>query len=72
MNRFNSTEEVEFNEEAMHQGREARIYGFKENDPEANPYCDRKTSWLYKSFIAGWADADMDVANGLIKPSKGR
>ena len=61
MDRFDSTEDFIFHEEAMSQGRLARMDGFPEN---SNPYLSSPdqlpTSWLSRSWLAGWSDADMD------------
>ena len=61
MDRFSSTEEVEFNAHAMSEGRLARMDGHKLADnPYKNQYDPTFENWLYKSWKAGWVDADMD------------
>jgi hypothetical protein len=66
--RFDSREpEIKWNKEAESQGREARLLGFQQNDPAANPYHELGSGhWLYQSFAAGWCDTDMDMMNGIV------
>jgi len=60
IDRFSSKEDPEeFNEEAMEEGRIARIHGFKKL--ARNFYLPR--SFMWKSFNAGWSDVDMDELN---------
>lgn len=59
ISRFSDFEDLEFNQEAFMQGFSHRTSGHGIN--EGNPY--EKESWLYKSFRAGWCDADMCILN---------
>jgi hypothetical protein len=66
MDRFSSTEELEFNRAAFDAGAEARIvHGCSFADMmRNNPYIRGRAAenpWLDKSFRAGWADADQDL-----------
>lgn len=61
--RFNSKENVEWNSEAESQGRLARMDGFPLSvNPYKNPYDKYHENWFFKSWAAGWVDADMDPA----------
>lgn len=61
MNRFNSTEEVGWDTKAEFEGRLARMGGFPLSvNPYTNPYHPAFQNWFYKSWVAGWCDADMD------------
>jgi len=57
MDRFNSNEEISFHPEAESQGRIARLNGYKME--KSNPY--QINTWEWKSFNAGWADADQGI-----------
>jgi len=57
--RFHSGEEVEWHPEAFSQGMEACMRGFSYSDRGCNPYTENREGWMYKSFVAGWTDADM-------------
>ena len=57
MDRFNSHEEIEFHSEAENNGVEARLSG---KPMSSNPYDPLLDNWLYRSWNAGWCDADMD------------
>jgi len=57
MDRFNSNEEVEFHPEAESKGYEARLLGRSLSE---NPYDPVLDTWLFRSWSAGWCDADMD------------
>jgi len=50
---------LEFNEVTYDDGWFSRNQGFDRVD---NPY--RKGSWAWKSWMAGWSDADMDYCQG--------
>lgn len=54
MDRFNSTDKIDWCEEPFIQGIEARNLGF---DIISQNYFD-PGSWPWKSFRAGWADED--------------
>lgn len=56
MDRFSSKEEVRYHPEAESQGRLARLDGWRLGE---NPFLHQ--SWLWKSWNAGWADADQDT-----------
>lgn len=59
--------EPRWHPEAESQGREARLLGFKQDDRAANPYVKYgRNHWMYRSFVAGWCDADQDVAAGVV------
>lgn len=55
MDRFNSSEEIQFNKTGLSEGRLARLDG---KPLSSNPY--PLDTWLFKSFVAGWCDMDMD------------
>jgi hypothetical protein len=57
MERFNSSEDIEFDPTAFKAGSDARPAGAKMDDHTANPYVGRGNSdFLYRSFCAGYAD----------------
>ena len=56
--RFSSAEDYEWHPECFSQGFRARLDGHK---IQANPYHFAYASHAYKSWNAGWADADMDA-----------
>ena len=61
--RFSSHEETTFHPEAESQGRVARLVGF--DALSQNPY--PSGSRMFHSFMAGWADADQDIAAGNVR-----
>jgi hypothetical protein len=54
--RFSSQEEPEFNPTAYGYGEAARMDGLS---IDSNPY--QRDTWAWKSFRAGWSDADMNA-----------
>ena len=63
MDRFNSQEDVKWDPAAELKGMKARLDGF--DMTLKNPYIIG--TWAWKSFNAGWADADMDPDNSITK-----
>lgn len=56
MDRFSGYEDMEFHPEGESQGRMARLFG---EPMKNNPHTPG--GWMWKSWNAGWADADMDT-----------
>jgi hypothetical protein len=60
MDRFNSREDVRFNDVDFHAGVKARQNGWKIED------CPHQAKdWARKSWRAGWCDEDMSIAAEL-------
>lgn len=59
--RFNSREDVRWNEGAFNDGAEARLV--YDAPITAAPSADVIGDWCHKSWRAGWADADQSLAS---------
>ena len=57
MDRFNSREDVRFNDSDFNAGALARRNGWKIEDC---PFSEN--NWARKSWVAGWCDEDMSIA----------
>ncbi len=69
MDRFNSNEDIEHDAKAAQEGASAHADGLKLED---NPY---QTRWEWRSWVAGWAEADQvahptGVYHGSIRTSE--
>ena len=58
--RFDSREEVVFDDEAYEEGRRVRR---EHGLPDRNPHSWSGARWRFESWGAGWADEDMVIAS---------